>query len=58
MAAVRNHLLSFSVLALLNAHQPGAHALTHHHFSTQKLSLESLSGGDGYYTYRESEEST
>lgn len=56
VAAVRNHLLSFSVLALLNAHHPGVHALTHHHFSTQKLSLESLSGGDGCYSYLEFEE--
>lgn len=55
MADVRNHLLSFSVLALLNAHHPGAAADTFLNLKSQKFLLDDLPGDSGYYTFKDIE---
>ena len=56
MADVRNHLLSFSVLALLNAHSPGAIAQSVIPLYTQKITLDDLTGDEGYFAFKEFEE--
>ncbi len=55
MADVPNHLLSFSVLALLNAHLPGAAADTFINLNSQNLLLNELPGELGYFTFKEVE---
>lgn len=55
MADVPNHLLSFSVLALLNAHHPGAAADTFINLNSQNFLLNELPGELGYYTFVEAE---
>ncbi len=55
MADVPNHLLSFSVLALLNAHHPGAAADTFINLNSQNFLLNQLPGELGYYTFKEAE---
>lgn len=55
MADVPNHLLSFSVLALLNAHHPGAAADTFINLNSQHFLLNELPGESGYYTFKEIE---
>lgn len=55
MADVPNHLLSFSVLALLNAHHPGAAADTFINLNSQNFLLNELPGELGYYTFKEAE---
>ena len=42
VAAVHNHLLSFSVLAILNAHHPAAFSHTNIELSSQDLTLNDL----------------
>ena len=56
MADVRNHLLSFSVLALLNAHSPGAIAQSVIPLCTQKITLDDLTGEEGFFVFKEFEE--
>ena len=53
MADVRNHLLSFSVLALLNAHSPGAIAQSVIPLCTQKITLDDLTGEEGFFVFKE-----
>ena len=53
MAAVRNHLLSFSVLALFNAPFQVASADTFISLTSQQLTLSDLVNDYGYYTWHD-----
>ena len=53
MAAVRNHLLSFSVLALINAHCCSALAEPTSHEPRQTLTLDNLTDDGFSYVYRD-----
>lgn len=55
MAAVQNHLLSFSVLALLNAHLPASLAHTHLNLSSKQLIIHDFTDYDGIFVYKDIE---
>ena len=54
MAAVHNHLLSFTVLALLNAHSPSTLANSEITLTSEELTLDDLRENEfGLFNYRE-----
>lgn len=55
MAAIQNHLLSFSVLALLNAHLPASLAHTHLNLSSKQLTIHDFTDYDGVFVYKDIE---
>ena len=55
MATIQNHLLSFSVLALLNAHLPASLAHTHLNLSSKQLTIHDFTDYDGVFVYKDIE---
>ena len=55
MAATQNYLLSFSVLALLNAHLPARLAHTHPNLSSKQLTIHDFTDYDGVFVYKDIE---